>query len=111
MLFRVEGNKMFKEKLEQFDGVNMNRVKFECKSMIDENRLSIHIESGDILFDNENIRESIYSLMYVQQNYKKKLLKLELFYTGGFDSYLYTYLTAIKSINDDKYDMLTHKIY
>ena len=47
--------------------------------------------------------------MYVQENYEKKLLKLELSYAGGFGSYRSKYLTVIKLVSYDKYDMLTHE--
>ena len=80
----------------------------ECEFIMNENRISIHIESGDIFFDNEIALESIYLFMYAQQNYEKKLLKFKLWYGGDFDSYLSTYLAVIKSGNDNKYDILTH---
>ena len=47
--------------------------------------------------------------MLSQQNYEEKLLILELSYAEDFDSYLPTYLTAIRLVKDKKYDILTHK--
>lgn len=53
--FREEENKILKEKLEQFEAVNMNFANFlkksEWKSTMDENRILIHIKSGDIFFE------------------------------------------------------------
>ena len=46
----------------------------------------------------------------MQQNYKKKLLKLDLSYAGGLDSNLSTYLTAVKLVSYNSYDMATAKV-
>ena len=48
--------------------------------------------------------------MYTQQNYKKKLLKLDLSYAGDVDSNLSTYLTAVKLVTYNSYDMATTKV-
>lgn len=59
--------------------MNLDFVSFlltpECESIIAENRTSIHVGSADICFGNKNTQESIYSDMYAQQNYEKKLMK------------------------------------
>ena len=48
-----------------------------------QDKTLIYIKSGDIIFENENTQESIYSFICVQQNYEKKLLKLELSHAGN----------------------------
>ena len=50
--------------------MTMNLANFlqspECKSIMKGNRTSIHVESGDIRFDNKTSQESIYSFMQAQ---------------------------------------------
>ena len=76
---------------------------------MDERRILVNIESGYISSKNETTGECIYLFMYTQQNFKKKLLKLDLSYAGDVDSNLSTHLTAIKLINYNSYDMATTK--
>ena len=61
-----------------------------------------------MLFDNENLNESIYSFFLAQQDYTKKLL-IEFEISDNCENYILEYIDAIKNRNDDKYDMLTHK--
>ena len=59
---------------------NMNIASFlrnpECKFLMNENRIFVHIESEYIFYGNENTRPSIYWFMFAQQSYEKKLFKL-----------------------------------
>ena len=62
------------KKLEKFDLVSLNFANFlqtqECESIMKENRILIHVEIGNILFDDENSQEIIYSFMEAQQDYE-----------------------------------------
>ena len=60
-------------------------------------------------FDNENSQLNIYYFMLAQQDYEKKLIKIDFFCGCNFKFYLFDYLRTIKSVNDGKYDMLTEK--
>ena len=67
---------LFRERLQEFEGVNTNFVNFlqspECESTMEEKKkISIGIESGDFFFDNKNSQESIYFFMLAQQDYKR----------------------------------------
>ena len=57
-------------------------------------------------FDNKNSRGSIYDFFYSQQDYSKKLLRTKFTFSVDYDTYISEYLMAIKSTNDNKYDML-----
>lgn len=54
--------------------VSLNFANFlqtqEYESIMKENRISIHMEIGNILFDDENSQEIIYSFMEAQQDYE-----------------------------------------
>ena len=70
--------------------------------------MSIHIEKGNVFFNNVNSVESIYDFLVVQQNYTEKML--EFTFSADYKFYVSEYLMAIKNTNNDKYDMLTNKI-
>ena len=40
--------------------------------------MKIHLESGNIYYDNQNTNESIYNFFQVQQNHTKKPLNINL---------------------------------
>ena len=53
-----------------------------------EKMLSIHIETGNILFDNYNTNESIYDFLLRQQDETKKITHATLAYKDLFWNYL-----------------------
>ena len=81
----------------------------ECYELLKRNKVCFHIETGNIFFDNVNSEESILDFIAAQQDYDKKLLQIEFNYSVDYDNYVFKYLMAIKSENDDKYDILTNK--
>lgn len=78
--------------------------------MLKRNKIKIHIETGKLLSNNINGDESICSFFIAQEDQTKKLLKTEFETSEDYKDYIEKYLLAIKNVNDDKYDMLTHKI-
>ena len=42
-----------------------------------ENKIKIHIETGNLFFDNENSNESIYDFFLTQGHPNKKLMPIE----------------------------------
>ena len=77
--------------------------------MLKRNKIKIHIETGKLLSNNINSDESICSFFIAQEDQTKKLLKTEFETSEDYKDYIEKYLLAIKNVNDDKYDMLTHK--
>ena len=73
-----------------------------------ENKIKIHIETGNLFFDNENFNESIYDFLLAQLNTTKKLIPIEFKNSDKYENYVIEYFDVIKSKIDDKYDMLTH---
>lgn len=76
---------------------------------MERNRMSIHIETGNIFFKNQNRDESIYDFIYAKQNYEKKLIETNLTSNTNFDSCISDFLIGIKAAQKDKHDMLTNK--
>ena len=61
------------------------------------NKLSIHIETGNIYYDNFDTGESIYFFFTAQQNYTKKILSEEFRFFDRYEDYIMNYLTQIKT--------------
>ena len=73
------------------------------------NKLSIHIEKGNIYYDNVDTGESIYSFFIAQQDHTKKLMSEEFQFFDSCEDYIMNYLTQIETESDDVLDMLSHK--
>ena len=73
------------------------------------NKLSIHIETGNIYYDNIDTGESIYSFFIAQQDHTKKLMFEEFQFFDSYEDYILNYLTQIESEKDDVLDILSHK--
>ena len=73
------------------------------------NKLSIHIEIGNIYYDNVDTGESIYSFFIAQQDHTKKLMSEEFQFFDRYEDYIMNYLTQIETESDDVLDMLSHK--
>ena len=55
-----------------------NLLSKECPELFKINKTTIHIETGNILFNSVDSNESIYDFFIEQQGYTKKLLEIEL---------------------------------
>ena len=80
-----------------------------CQALMQRNKLSIHIETGTIYYDNIDTGESIYSFFIVQQDHTKKIISKEFQFFGSYEDYTMNYLTQIENESDDVLDMLSHK--
>ena len=74
-----------------------------------ENKLLIHIESGNVYFDNFNTNESIYDFLLWKQDFEKKLTNGDFSYGGVFSRYINEFLSGIDSEADNRFDLLTKK--
>ena len=64
--------------------------------------MKIHIESGQILIDNQITGESLYNFLRAQQDLTKKILKVNVAITYDFDHYI---KEVLANITDDRYDI------
>lgn len=74
------------------------------------NKISVHIDKGNIFLDNKSSGECIYDIFSAQQDYIKKLLNLKFSFAADYEAYVLEYLMAIKSTNSSKYNMWTNKM-
>ena len=86
---------------------------WECswKDFLKRNKISVHIDKGNIFLDNKSSGECIYDIFSAQQDYIKKLLNLKFSFSADYEAYVLEYLMAIKSTNSSKYNMWTNKMW
>lgn len=74
-----------------------------------DDKLKIHIESGDIYFDNFNTGESIYDFLKMQQNEEKANIDHDFYYNKSYNDYFKEYLNNIDGQTNALYDYLTNR--
>ena len=73
--------------------------------LLRKNKMKIHLESGKIFYDDNSTSESLYDFLKVQQDIKKKELKINIPIQNDFNIYVREILTEIV---DDDYDLQTN---
>ena len=79
------------------------------RQVMTENKLSIHVESGDIFYENHNTGENFYNFLLAQQNNDAAFIPKKLYYRRSFESYISQFLQAFSIDDVEKYDLFTHK--
>ena len=71
-----------------------------------QSKLSIHVESWDIFYENYNTGENFHNFLLAQQNDDAVFIPKKISYWNNFE----TYISHVFSIDDiKKYDLYTHK--
>ena len=78
------------------------------EKVLEKNKMKIHLDLGNIYYNNLNMRKSIYSFMHVQEHETKKLMEFELDIADHFEFYLNE---IISGITDNKFDMDMHSTF
>ena len=73
------------------------------------NSLSIHIESGDIFYQNFNTGENFYNFLTAQQNDQTATVPKRFSYHHSFEHYLQNFLPSFSLDNVDKFDLYSNK--
>ena len=71
--------------------------------------LSIHIETGNIFYDNYTVNESIYSFLLNQQDETKQVVHAALTYKDYFSNYLKYFLDDVDNETIEKFDFFANK--
>ena len=71
--------------------------------------LLIHIETGNIFFNNYNTSESLYEFLVRQQDKTKKIIHATLSYKDSFSNYIKHFLDNIDPETFGKFDFFTYK--
>ena len=59
-----------------------------CGELIKTNKIKIHIESGNLFFDNVNSNESVYDFFLAQLNPTKKLIPVEFEISDNYENFV-----------------------
>ena len=74
-----------------------------------QNKLRIHVESGDIFYDNHNTGENFYSFLLSQQNDEAAYVPKKFSYRNSFETYISSFLQAFSIDDQEKFDLLAFK--
>ena len=74
-----------------------------------QNKLSIHVESGDIFYNNHNTEENFYSFLLSQQNDKSAFVPNKFSYKDTFEKYISSFLQNFSIDDEEKFDLLAFK--
>ena len=74
-----------------------------------QNKLSIHVESGDIFYDNHNTGENFYSFLLSQQNDEAAYIPKKFSYKNSFEAYIGSFLQSFSIDDQEKFDLLAFK--
>ena len=76
---------------------------------VTQNKLSIHVDSGDIFYENHNTGEKLYSFLLSQQNDEAAYVPKEISYRDSFESYISSFLKNFSIVDQEKFDLLAFK--
>ena len=74
-----------------------------------QNKLSIHVESGDILYDNHNTEEKFYRFLLSQQNDEAACVPKKFSYNNTFEKYITSFLQNFSIDDQEKSEFLAFK--
>ena len=60
-----------------------------------QNKLSIHVESGDIFYDNHNTEENFCNFLLSQQNNEAAYVPKKFSYNNSFEKYITTFFAGV----------------
>ena len=69
-----------------------------------QNKLSIHVESGDIFCDNHNTEENFYSFLISQKNDEAAYVPKRSSYNDTFEKYITSFLQNISVDDQEKFE-------
>ena len=73
------------------------------------NKLSIHVDSGDIFYNNHNTGENFYSFLFSQQNDEAVYVPKKMSYSKSFEEYISHFLWQFSIDDQENFDLLSFK--
>ena len=74
-----------------------------------QNKLSIHVDSGDIFYNNHNTGENFYSFLLSQQNDEAAYVPKKWSYSNRLEEYISEFLQQFSIDDQEKFDLLSFK--
>ena len=88
-------------------------VSFLCsdigQNIMVNNSFSIHIETGDIFYNDFNTKENLYNFLLTQQDESKQFIPKRISYHYSFEKYTRSYLPSFSLEEIDRFDLLSNK--
>ena len=81
----------------------------ECEETLVQNKLKIHVESGDIFHNNIDTNESIYGFFQQQEDSSKVFINFDFIFGDSYSDCFEWLINKFKAKQDDKQDILTNK--
>ena len=79
------------------------------RQVMTQNKLSIHVESGDIFYNNHNMEENFYSFLLSQQNDEAVYVPKNFSYSDTFEKYITSFLQLFSIDDQEKFNLLAFK--
>ena len=74
-----------------------------------QNKISIHVETGDIFYDNHSTGQNFYNFLLSQQNGEAAYVPKKCSYQNSFQNYITTFLQDFSIDDQEKFDLLAFK--
>ena len=92
---------------------NIGFADFLCsergRNIVLNNSLSIHVESGNIFYQNFYTNENFYRFLLAKQDETKSIVSKRISYSYSFEKYIQSYLPSFSIDDVEKYDLYSHK--
>ena len=79
------------------------------RKTITQNKLSIHVDSGDIFYNNRNTEENFYSFLLSKQNEEAAFVPKKFSHSNTFEKYITSFLQNFSIDDQEKFDLLAFK--
>ena len=92
---------------------NINFIEFlqseYCNEILQNNDFKIHIETGNIYYDDKDTNESIFEFIQNQQNTSKGIIRYDFKFDRNFREYFRWILNEFDAQKKTTFDVLAHK--
>ena len=76
---------------------------------MNQNKLSIHVETGEIFYNNHNTGENFYNFLLSQQNDEAAYVPKKFSYKNSFEDCIGSFLQSFSIDDQEKFDLFTFK--
>ena len=77
----------------------------ECEEILVQNKLKIHVETGNNFYENVDTNESIYSFFQQQEDSSKAFISFNFIFGDSYSAYFDWLINKFKVKQDDKDDV------
>ena len=93
---------------ENMDFIDLLQSEY-CKEILQQNDLKIHIETGNIYYDDKDTNESIFEFIQNQQNNSKGIIRNEFKFDGNYKDYFQWILNEFDAQEKTTFDVFSHQ--